>query len=75
VRFLGWGIRQGFFDDTLDVELVGTLISGGYDRLAREVVRGASEPDFEALLGEVHRSLVHKVLFVNKPSKRTGGRR
>jgi AcrR family transcriptional regulator len=63
VRFLRWGAREGFLARELDVELVATFISGGYDRVAREVVRSRRAPDFAAVVERVHRTVIDKILL------------
>jgi AcrR family transcriptional regulator len=78
VRFLRWGVRKQFLARDLDVELIATMISGGYDRLAREIVRRPRAPDFHAVVDRVHRTVIAKLLFASDdkmprtPSK--GGR-
>jgi AcrR family transcriptional regulator len=50
------GKRQGFFREDLDVDLAATFLSGGYDRLARRVVRMDARPDLRALLASAQRT-------------------
>jgi AcrR family transcriptional regulator len=57
-RMLAWGIRCGLFRPDLDVELASLFIAGGYDRVARQIVRAERKPDLGALLDQVQR-LVH----------------
>jgi hypothetical protein len=75
VAFLRWGKKRGHIARDLDEELIGTLLSGGYDRLAREMVRRPRAPDFDAVVDRVHQSLVDKVLFAPPQPKRKGGDR
>jgi AcrR family transcriptional regulator len=63
VRFLRWGVRERFLARELDVELVATFISGGYDRVAREIVRSRRAPDFAAVVERVHRTVIDKILL------------
>lgn len=70
VQFLRWGVHRGLLARDLDVELVATLISGGYDRLAREIVRSPRAPDFQALVERVHRTVVEKILFAVPAAKK-----
>jgi AcrR family transcriptional regulator len=53
---LAYGMAHGFFRDDLDVDLAATFLSGGYDRLARSVVRLNERPDLNALLASAQRT-------------------
>lgn len=53
---LEYGRTQGFFRDDLDVDLAATFLAGGYDRLARSLVRMNERPDLPALLASAQRT-------------------
>lgn len=47
----GWvahGVASGAYREGLDVSVVAALVSGGYDRLARELIRSPQRPDIQA---------------------------
>lgn len=47
----GWvahGVASGVYREGLDVSVVAALVSGGYDRLARELIRSPQRPDIRA---------------------------
>lgn len=54
-RILAWGVAIGLYRADLDVETASLLLAGGYDRVAREVVRQERKPDLAALLAAVQR--------------------
>lgn len=47
------GIDIGFYRTDIELELVAAFIAGGYDRIARRLVREQRKPDIEAMLREV----------------------
>ncbi len=47
------GIDIGFYRTDLELEVVAAFIAGGYDRIARQLVREQRKPDIEAMLREV----------------------
>ncbi len=47
------GIDIGFYRTDLDLEVAAAFIAGGYDRIARQMVREQKKPDIEAMLREV----------------------
>ena len=47
------GIAAGLYRDDLDLEVTCAFIGGGYDRLARQIVRQKRKPDLRALLRQV----------------------
>jgi AcrR family transcriptional regulator len=53
---LEYGRTHGFFRDDLDVDLAATFLAGGYDRLARSLVRMNERPDLPALLASAQRT-------------------
>ncbi|MSP61320.1 MAG: TetR/AcrR family transcriptional regulator [Myxococcales bacterium] len=55
VRFLAWGVRQGFFRADLDVDLASLVISGAYDRVARHLVRSDGQIDLRPQCAKVQR--------------------
>jgi AcrR family transcriptional regulator len=57
-RFLRWGIEQGVYRDDLDLETASLVISGAYDRVARQIIRRERKPDLTSMVGEVQRLLV-----------------
>ena len=57
-RMLAWGIRQGLFRPDLDLEIASLFVAGGYDRVARQIVRAERKPDLPVLLEQVQR-VVH----------------
>jgi AcrR family transcriptional regulator len=72
-RLLRWGVRQGLYRDDLDVEVASLVISGAYDRVARDLVHRERKPNLEQLLGELQRVLfggiVHPLHVVVSDSK------
>jgi AcrR family transcriptional regulator len=61
VDHLEYGKRTGLFRADLDVELASNFLSGGYDRLARRVVRMDERPDFAALLSAIQTNVLHGI--------------
>lgn len=55
VRALTIGIAHGLYRPDLDVEVASMLLAGGYDRVARELVRATKKPDLARLLDTVQR--------------------
>lgn len=55
---LAVGARQGIFRPDLDVELGSLIISGAYDRIARQLVRLQERPDLRRWLAELQRALL-----------------
>ena len=47
------GVDIGLYRTDLDVEAAAAFIAGGYDRLARQLVRQQKKPDLESMLHEV----------------------
>jgi len=47
------GIDIGFYRTDLDLEMAAAFIAGGYDRIARQMVREQRKPDIDAMLREV----------------------
>ena len=58
IRFLQWGIEEKMFRVDLDVELTSLLVSGAYDRVARQVVRQDTKPDLAKLFANVQKVLI-----------------
>lgn len=52
------GIAMGLYRADLDVGAAAAFIAGGFDRIARQLVRQAQKPDLERLLREVQRQLL-----------------
>ena len=57
-RLLRWGVRQGLYRGDLEVEVASLMISGAYDRVAREIVRRERKPDLAAMAGELQKLLL-----------------
>ncbi|HYP87083.1 MAG TPA: TetR/AcrR family transcriptional regulator [Polyangiaceae bacterium] len=47
------GIDIGFYRTDIDLEVVAAFIAGGFDRIARQMVREQRKPDLDAMLREV----------------------
>lgn len=47
------GVDLGLYRRDLDLEAAAAFIAGGYDRLARQMVREQRKPDLDAMLREV----------------------
>jgi AcrR family transcriptional regulator len=47
------GIDLGFYRTDLDLEVAAAFIAGGFDRIARQMVREQRKPDVDAMLREV----------------------
>jgi len=58
VRALEWGKRQGIYRADLDVPVTSLMISGAYDRVARDLVKREHKPDLRKLFAEVQRFVV-----------------
>ncbi|MDB4970804.1 MAG: acrR [Myxococcales bacterium] len=54
-RALALGIRQGLYRAELDVEIASMMLAGGYDRVAREIVKQERKPDLAGMLAAVQR--------------------
>jgi AcrR family transcriptional regulator len=57
-RALALGIRQGLYRPETDVEIASMMLAGGYDRVAREVVKQERKPDLAGMLAAVQRFCV-----------------
>jgi AcrR family transcriptional regulator len=55
VRALALGIENGLYRPDLDVEVASLMLAGGYDRVARQLVRAEKKPNLEKLLASVQR--------------------
>jgi AcrR family transcriptional regulator len=53
--YLERGIAAGHYRKDLDVEVASLLISGAYDRVARDLIRRTKKPDLRAWMREVQR--------------------
>jgi AcrR family transcriptional regulator len=71
VEHLEFGKANGLFREDLDVELAATFLSGGYDRLARSLVRMNERPDLYALLSSIQHTILHGIA---RPSATPGER-
>ena len=49
------GVANGLYRADLDVEVASMVLAGGYDRVARELVRADRKPDLPKLLATVQR--------------------
>jgi AcrR family transcriptional regulator len=57
-NFLRVGQKAGLYRQDLEVEGAAAFIAGGYDRLARQLVREKKKPDLHKLLLDVQRLLI-----------------
>ena len=49
------GVAAGLYRADVDVEVASMVLAGGYDRVARELVRAERKPDLEKLLATLQR--------------------
>ncbi|HEY3500139.1 MAG TPA: helix-turn-helix domain-containing protein [Polyangiaceae bacterium] len=49
-RLIRFGIEHGYYRDGIDARQAATFVAGGYDRLARRLVRERRRPDLAAWL-------------------------
>lgn len=49
-RLIRFGIEQGYYRQDIDAKLAAAFVAGGYDRLARRMVRERKKPDLERRL-------------------------
>ena len=68
VEHLELGKQRGVFRADLDVDVASTLISGGYDRFARTLVRMPERPNLEALLTTLQRVVLFGIASSLEPS-------
>lgn len=61
VEHLAFGQSHGLFRRDLDIELSATFLSGGYDRLARSLVRMNERPDLYALLSSIQTTILYGI--------------
>jgi len=54
-RTLEIGVKQGLYRADLDIDTASLLLAGGYDRVARQLVRQERKPDLTTLLAAVQR--------------------
>jgi AcrR family transcriptional regulator len=52
------GVGSGVYRQDLDVEVAAAFIAGGYDRLARQLVRETKKPDLPKRLRELRRMVI-----------------
>lgn len=52
-RLVRFGIDQGYYRPEIDPRHAATFVAGGYDRLARRLVRAKKKPDLAAWLAHV----------------------
>ena len=58
---LALAVERGFYRADLDVELASLVVSGAYDRVARELVRLPRRPDLRRWIGEVQRLVLRGI--------------
>lgn len=76
---LAVGVANGLYRADLDVEVASMVLAGGYDRVARELVRADRKPDLAKLLATLQRVCLTGIASarvaavidrpVNKPAK------
>lgn len=54
-RILAWGVAHGLYRADFDIETASLFLAGGYDRVARQIVRQERKPELAILLGQVQR--------------------
>ena len=59
--FLEWGKRHDLFRHDVDAEVASLMISGAYDRVAREVVRSDRKPDLARITKHLQRLIIGAV--------------
>ena len=59
MRTLAWGVREGIFRADLDVELASLVLSGAYDRVARDMVKRQRKPDLTKMFEQMQRTLMY----------------
>jgi len=52
------GVEIGLYREDLDVEAAAAFIAGGFDRIARQLVKSPRKPDLDQMLREVQRQLL-----------------
>jgi AcrR family transcriptional regulator len=57
-RLLRWGVDKGIYRADIDVEIASLVISGAYDRVARELIPRERKPDLSALVSELQKMLL-----------------
>ncbi|MCU1278049.1 MAG: regulatory protein TetR [bacterium] len=73
---LALGVANGLYRRDLDVDVASMLLAGGYDRVAREVVRAERKPDLAKLLASVQRfcltgiASAHVAAVIDSPVKK-----
>jgi AcrR family transcriptional regulator len=55
-------IAEGVYQADVDPQVVASMLGGGYDRLARELIRKPKKPNLEAMLREAQRVFLHGLL-------------
>ncbi len=68
VDHLQYGKRVGLFREDLDVEIASAFLSGGYDRLARSIVRMNERPNFHALLAAIQNNVLYGMARAPSPA-------
>jgi len=53
-RLVRWGVERGYYRKDLDPEQAAAFVAGGYDRLARRLVREKRKPNLERWLIGAH---------------------
>lgn len=53
-RLVRWGVERGYYRSDLDPEQAAAFVAGGYDRLARRLVREKRKPNLERWLIGAH---------------------
>jgi AcrR family transcriptional regulator len=80
-RALALGIKQGLYRPELDVEIASMMLAGGYDRVAREIVRQERKPDLAGMLAKVQRFCLvglatpKLAAFIDQQVNNTGNKR
>jgi AcrR family transcriptional regulator len=67
-RALKWGVENQILRRDLDVELASLVLSGAYDRIARELVKLPRRPDLRRWLREVQRVLYLGTQIISDPT-------
>jgi hypothetical protein len=54
-------VHEGLYRPDLDVEMASLVISGAYDRVARQLVKLERKPNLASLVGELQKLLMSGV--------------
>jgi AcrR family transcriptional regulator len=58
-NLIAFGVRQGYYRSDVEPGVAAAFCSGGFDRVAREMLRAKRKPDLPRLMRQAHSYVIH----------------